>query len=153
VSPVDTTLLRSKASSMGEHLDLLSRKVGTPVDDYESNRDLQLQVERLSQLAVECAVDMASIVLEGAGQAPSPSARDAFLRLPGVLPAARAIAGRFAWRYTGFRNRLVHEYDRLDQRIVLTTARELVADGRRFLRAVGPLLRPVPARRRRRRRP
>lgn len=138
MSPVDKRLIATKSAAMTEYLDRLARKIRAPASTYLKDRDLQLQVERLCQLAVECAIDLAAAAVAGSGAAPPPGAHDTFLRLAQLRPAALSVCKRFALRYTGFRNRLVHEYERLDQTIIHATARSLIRDGRRFLRALAP---------------
>jgi uncharacterized protein YutE (UPF0331/DUF86 family) len=140
MNPDIRAILSSKAAALVGYLDLLDPKVRATPAAYLKNRDLQLQVERLCQCAIECAIDIADGLLESAGEAPPASAREGFQRLGQRTPAARDVCERFAKRYAGFRNRLVHEYETLDHRIVFETARKLAADGRLFLQKVSPLV-------------
>jgi uncharacterized protein YutE (UPF0331/DUF86 family) len=42
------------------------------------------------------------------------------------------LASLFGRRYVGLRNRIVHDYDRLDDRLVVLAARRLVDDAREY---------------------
>lgn len=147
MSPDYRALHQTKAALLLEYLDGLQKLVAIPLAEYLARRDVQLQIERLSQLSVECAIDMATALLEASGQAPT-SAREAFEKLPSLLPASATLCRRFAKTHVGFRNRLVHDYEVLDQKIVYATAHKLVPDGRRLLQAIAPLARTAPPPRR-----
>ncbi|MBN1773618.1 MAG: DUF86 domain-containing protein [Deltaproteobacteria bacterium] len=103
-------------------------------------------VERLVQLVVEVSVDVNDLLAASASLPPPATARDSFqlaARL-GVLTAG--LSSRFVASYVGLRNRIVHDYERLDDRLVLRAARRLVADARAFAAAVGSYLsRPAPS--------
>ncbi len=146
MSPDRRALLEAKGAVLLENADLLRIKLAVPRERYLASRDLQLQVERLCQIVIECAIDMTAATVEAAGKAPPASAREGFETLAILRPAAKVLCDRFAWRYTGFRNRLVHEYERLDQQIVFGTARGLVGDARKLLSILLPGGGPPPSR-------
>ena len=51
-----------------------------------------------------------------------------------------SLAERYRQTYVGLRNRIVHDYDVLDDRIVFYTARRLLDDARSYTAAVQGVL-------------
>ncbi len=93
-------------------------------------------IERLVQLVVEVAIDVNHLLAVGAGQAPPASGRESFetVERSGAVPPD--LVRRFKASYVGLRNRIVHEYETLDDVLVLRAARRLVSDGLAYAAAV-----------------
>jgi len=93
-------------------------------------------IERLVQLLVEVAADCNGLIVAAGGGTPPVTARESFVAVRdlGVLP--NALAERFVASYVGLRNRVVHDYDRLDHRLVQQAARRLAADALAYARQV-----------------
>lgn len=110
--------VEAKLATMERYLDELGQRLPPDESSYLSDRDRQLTVERLCHLVVECAVDANDLLLNGLGQPPPASARDSFdgVERLGILDAA--LAQSFRATFIGFRHRLVHDYERLDNHIV-----------------------------------
>jgi uncharacterized protein YutE (UPF0331/DUF86 family) len=89
-------------------------------------------VERLVQLVVEVAVDVNGLLAASASLPPPGSARESFELVARLGVVKPELAARFVASYVGLRNRIVHDYERLDDRLVLRAARRLVADARAF---------------------
>ena len=118
MSPLDRDLVRRKLAVIARNLDDLAAIEGMPLDNYQADRFRQKGTERLLQELIEAAVD-ANLHLLRASGAPAPT--DYFqsfvaLGAHGVLP--RALAESLA-PAAELRNRLVHEYDRIDDEVVL----------------------------------
>lgn len=115
-------LVRRKLALIARNLQDLAVVDGMPLDLYRSDRFRQKGTERLLQETVDAAVD-ANLHLLRASGAPAP--QDYFqsfvaLGTHGIVP--RPLADRLA-PAAGLRNRLVHEYDRIDDAIVLNAVR------------------------------
>jgi uncharacterized protein YutE (UPF0331/DUF86 family) len=93
-------------------------------------------IERLVQLLVEVAADGNGLIVAARGGTPPVTARESFVAVRdlGVLP--HALAERFIASYVGLRNRVVHDYDTLDHRLVRQAARRLAADAVAYARRV-----------------
>lgn len=87
------------------------------VETYLNNIMYKRAVERLIQLIVECATDINNMVLKKIGKGPSRDYYNSFI----VLAENNVITMDFALKIapsTGLRNILVHEYQKIDDRIV-----------------------------------
>ena len=118
------------------YLDELGEAVSASVEAYRSDRVLRRAVERLCQVVVECSVDVNGLLIEAEGGPPPRSARESFEEAHGLGIIDDDIRRPFCHTYVGLRNRIVHDYDRLDDEIVIRTARRLVGDGRQFVTSV-----------------
>jgi uncharacterized protein YutE (UPF0331/DUF86 family) len=118
VTELDAQLARRKLATITRSLDLLAAIEGLPLAEYRADPFRQKGVERLLQEVVEAAVDTNLHLLRAAG-APMPGDYyPSFLDVGrhGVVPATLAEALAPA---AGLRNRLVHDYDVIDDAIVL----------------------------------
>jgi len=128
VTELDRALVRRKLATIVRNLDDLAPIEGLSLEEYREDRFRRKATERLLQEAIEAAVDVNLHLLRAAG-APSPTDYyESFVAVgrEGIVPSE--LAGSLA-PAAGLRNRLVHEYDELDDRLVL----EAVADARRDL--------------------
>jgi len=132
--------MQAKLTTMLRHLDELETRLPAAVEAYLGDRDRQLAVERLCQLVVECAIDANALLLSALGEPPPQSAREGFegVERNGVLDPSLSHIFRFT--LVSFRHRLVHDYERLDNRIVHRTARRLLEAGRQYVAAVSAFL-------------
>jgi len=87
------------------------------LDEYLSNHFIHRTAERLLQLIVEVSTDINGYLLVDAGEKPPSSYYDSFTNLiqPGILD--RELALKLA-PTTGLRNRLVHDYEEIDNELV-----------------------------------
>jgi len=92
--------------------------------------------ERLVQIIVEAVGDTSELLLQASGRPAPGSMREALngIRELGVIDAE--LFECFNRTYIGLRNRIVHDYEALDTRILFNSARRLRTDAAAFLRAV-----------------
>lgn len=118
--------------------DLRSLKPAT-IDIYEQDRNLRYAVERVIQLIVDLALDINNILLAKNNKPPAADYFNSFLDLAvcGVyeLEFALAIAPS-----TGLRNRLVHEYDKINHRIVYKSIEKIIRSYTEYIQKVGRYL-------------
>ncbi|CAN5899106.1 DUF86 domain-containing protein [soil metagenome] len=123
MSPLDADLVRRKLAVIARNLQDLASIESLSLDEYRADRFRQKGTERLLQELIEAAVDANLHILRDHG-VPTPSDYfHSFIELGrhGVIP--QPLAERLA-PATGLRNRLVHEYDEIDDRIVLDSVAE-----------------------------
>jgi uncharacterized protein YutE (UPF0331/DUF86 family) len=104
-------------------------------------------LERLVQLIVETVMDSNGALAADGGLPPPASGRESFDAAERLRAVSPELAQRFRASYVGLRNRIVHEYETLDETLVLRAARRLVGDARSYASAVRSFLSrpPVPS--------
>ncbi len=91
--------------------------------------------ERDVQLVVDSAVDVNNHLILEAGRVPPQKYFDTFLELGRLKILPRALADRLA-RTSGLRNRIVHEYETVDLRILHGGLRSFERDYRDYARRI-----------------
>ena len=136
---IDTDLVTRKLLLIAADLEPLAAIAARGVAAYESSVVDQAVVERRLERAIGRMIDVNYHLLTASGQPPPPDYHSSFVRMAefGVLDAgfARQIA-----RAAGLRNRLVHDYDDLDHRLVFEALGTALKDLPRFLAAVHAFL-------------
>ena len=118
MTPLDAALVRRKLALIVQNLGDLSSIGALSIGEYQADRIRRKAAERLLQEAIEASVDINLHLLREKGEPSPPDYFGSFVMLgaAGVIPAD--LAGRLA-PAAGLRNRLVHQYDRLDDSLVL----------------------------------
>jgi len=124
--------IAEKLTALIGYVDELEECSNVTPDEYRRDSVRRRAVERLCQVVVECAVDVNAMLIEAAGGSPPRSARESFEEAHGLGAVQENVRRRFCQTYVGLRNRIVHDYDTLDDAIVLKTAHRLVEDARVF---------------------
>ena len=118
MSPVDAAIVRRKLGHILAALDLLGPIKTMPLAEYRARVWERKGIERVLQEAIEAALDVNAHIIAELGQTVPDDYFGGFAKLAdlGILPAdlAQALAPS-----AGPRNRLVHEYDALDDAKVL----------------------------------
>jgi uncharacterized protein YutE (UPF0331/DUF86 family) len=135
-TPRARALLRQKLRSLAAYLDELEGELPDTEGAYQAVSTVRRAVERLVQLVVECAADAGDLLLLHEGRTPGDAARDIFEALHAAGAVSEDLGRRFASDYSGLRNRIVHDYDELDNAAIWRSARQLVPDGRALLTAL-----------------
>jgi uncharacterized protein YutE (UPF0331/DUF86 family) len=135
VTELDAQLARRKLATITRNLDLLAVIEGLPLAEYRADPFRQKGVERLLQEVVEAAVDTNLHLLRAAGAPVPGDYYQSFLDVgrQGILPVALAETLAPA---AGLRNRLVHDYDVIDDAIVLDAVGRARRDFAAYVRAI-----------------
>lgn len=135
MTEVDAALVRRKLSTIVQGLDDLNAIEGLDLDEYRRDRFRLKGTERLLQETVEAAVDVNLHILRASGGEVPVDYYESFIRIgrQGVIP--EVLAEELA-PSAGLRNRLVHEYDAIDDAIVLEAVRDARRLFPRYVRAV-----------------
>ena len=118
MSPVDIAIVQRKLGIIQRSIQSLDQAELGDLEQYKSDLWLRKGTERLLQEAIEAALDTASHLVVRAGRPAPADFYSSFLELAEVGAIDRELASALA-PAAGLRNRLVHEYDDLDDGIVL----------------------------------
>lgn len=135
MSPIDAAIVRSKLGRIMTSLDLLRPVRAMPLADYRAQVWQRKGVERVLQESVEAALDINAHLIAERGHDVPDDYFGGFVKLGelGILPEdlARAVAPS-----AGLRNRLVHEYDTLDDAKVLAAVGTMLDLYPRYVQAI-----------------
>ncbi len=136
---IDADLVTRKLLLIASDLDPLGAIAERDVAAYVGSTVDQAVAERRLERAIGRMIDVNYHLLTASGQPPPSDYHTSFLKLAdlGVLEAefARRIA-----RAAGLRNRLVHDYDDLDQRLVFDALHDALRNVPRYVSAVNAYL-------------
>ena len=129
---IDTEVIDAKLRALSHRLSRVASKRPASVRALAGNEDLQDIVARNLSLAIQACIDIAYHLCAAQGVVPETSgAAFAELARRGLIPGS--LAHRMQ-RAVGFRNVLVHEYTKVDWKIVMRVAgtgtRDLAAFGK-----------------------
>lgn len=135
MTEIEIGLVRRKLAVIVRDLADLASVAGLSLEEYRRDRFRQKGIERLLQEVVEAAVDINLHLVRAAGGPTPPDYHECFVAMgrAGILPAALAEDLAPA---AGLRNRLVHEYDEIDDGIVLGAVRTAQARFGAYVEAV-----------------
>ena len=143
MTPVDIEIIRRKLSTIMENLDLLRPIARLSFVDYQGDIYRRKATERMLQIIVEAAVDVCTHLLVGTGH---PAPADNYQAFLDLAEKCRVIDLTFAQALApsaGLRNRLVHEYERIDDRVVFQAVSRTLDTFPRFVQAVSNYLQKV----------
>lgn len=114
---IDREVVRSRLAALVEYLQELERLQALSYEEYSGDFRNRRTVERLLQLIIEAACDVNAHIVVKKNQRPPADHHFSFVRLAelGILSGE---LGQDLARSVGLRNRLVHEYESIDDRIV-----------------------------------
>ena len=144
MTELDRALVQRKLATIVRNLRDLAAMEGLTLEEYRRDRLRQKGVERLLQEAIEAAVDVNLHLVRARGAATPPDYYESFLAAgrAGLIPVD--LAHQLA-PAAGLRNRLVHEYDAIDDAIVLAAIRDARHQFAAFVAAIERHLQEPPA--------
>jgi uncharacterized protein YutE (UPF0331/DUF86 family) len=135
MSPIDAAIVRRKLGHIMTALDALRPLARLSVSEYRARLYERKAAERLLQEAIEAALDINAHLIAELGREIPEDYYGGFIKLGevGVLTPdfARSIAPS-----AGLRNRLVHEYDEIDDAKVLGAIATALDGYPRYIRAI-----------------
>ncbi len=135
MTPLDRAIIERKLGVMVESLKALEPAERMTLEEYETNLYMRKATERLLQELIESAIDInIHIVVNIKGTAPDDSYRS-FIMLGelGVIPAE--LSKKLA-PSAGLRNIIVHEYDTIDNSLILSAVKKARTLYRDYIRAI-----------------
>lgn len=128
-------VVRQKLKYLSDQLTLLRPEISADFETYQADKRRQLVTERVCQLCVEAAIDACEQLLEGLDVTAPETARDAIsfsMELGAIEPM---VADRFSV-FVGFRNLLVHDYEKIKPRPAYDTARGILRHAPEFIASI-----------------
>lgn len=102
---------------------------------YLSNKTERYAIERLTQLVIDLALDINNIIIKDNGGYPAPDYYSSFIELIELKVLEQSFAEEIA-ASTGLRNRLVHEYEKINNRIVYDSITKTAQYYRQYIRLI-----------------
>lgn len=136
MSPIDVAMVERKLDAINERLRHLQPLVGFSLEGYQKDHLRRSAAERWLQTLIDAAIDVNSHLLIDAGGPVPDDYHSSFISLATrlkVLPYD--LAARLA-PSAGLRNRLVHEYDEIDDARVLEAIVNALRDYPEYVRAI-----------------
>jgi uncharacterized protein YutE (UPF0331/DUF86 family) len=118
MSPLDIDIIRAKIAIIQDNLKALEPIKEMSRDAYLRDLYKRKATERLLQELIEAAIDVNTHMVVGLGYAPPDDYYQSFIRAGELGILSPGLAEKLA-PSAGLRNRLVHEYDRIDHSIIL----------------------------------
>ncbi len=118
MSPLDQEVLQKKIAVIVENLIALEPIRDMAPEEYLADLYKRKAAERLLQELIEAAIDINTYLIVQTGNAVPDDYYDSFIRMGQLKIISMELAEKLA-PSAGLRNRLVHEYDRLEHLIIL----------------------------------
>ena len=135
MSPIDAAIVRRKLQRIAASLDGLRPIARLSLEEYRARFYERKATERLLQEAIEAALDVnAHLIAELGGEVPE-EYYGGFLKVGQLGVLLADLAGALA-PSAGLRNRLVHEYETIDDAKVLASVGVLLQLYPRYIQAV-----------------
>lgn len=122
MSPIDKGIVRRKLSVIVENLEALENMKDISIDEYMGDVYKRKAAERLLQELIEAAIDINTHVIVQSGNKVPEDYYESFI-MAGEYGIVDVKLSEELAPSAGLRNRLVHEYDILDHRVVLSSIR------------------------------
>jgi uncharacterized protein YutE (UPF0331/DUF86 family) len=118
VSPIEVEIIRRKLARIAENLKALEPIQKMNLDDYMKDLYKRKATEKLLQELIEAAIDINIHMIVQTGNAGPDDYYESFMKAGELKIISSNLAEKLA-PSAGLRNRLVHEYDRVEHSIVL----------------------------------
>jgi uncharacterized protein YutE (UPF0331/DUF86 family) len=122
MSPIEEEIIRKKIAVMIENLKALEPIMNMTPEEYIEALYKRKATERLLQELIEAAIDVNTYLIVQTGNTIPDDYYESFIRVGELKIISLALAEKLA-PSADLRNRLVHEYDRLEHSIVLDAVR------------------------------
>jgi uncharacterized protein YutE (UPF0331/DUF86 family) len=117
MSPVEVEIVKRKLAIIVENLKALEPIKSMERDEYEKDLFKRKATERLLQELIEAAIDINTHIIVETGNTAPDDYYESFIKAGELNIVSSDLAEKLA-PSAGLRNRLVHEYDRIDHSMV-----------------------------------
>jgi len=137
---VDRERVLARLDRLEGYLRELREVVPSSLEEYLEKAEKRRACERLLQIAIESLIDICGLFVTGLRLGLPGEEEDLFEMLERRGTLSASLTGRLR-KMRGFRNLLVHEYGRVDDRLVYEAARSRLPDFEEFRQAILDALR------------
>lgn len=138
---VKSDIIKEKLAKLVEFLRELEKVKTTSFKEYKSNPAIKRSCERLIQLIVETAADINSNVIIGLKDFPPKDYYDTFIKAGEVKLISTKLSKELA-PWAGLRNRLVHEYAKIKDKLVFERVKPTIENFREYIKQVERFIEP-----------
>ncbi|MEW6418437.1 MAG: DUF86 domain-containing protein [Nitrospirota bacterium] len=132
---VDKPLILRKIDRIETYLKQIRQKKDPGIEAFQKDKDLQgIVLFNLIQ-SIQSCIDIGAHIISDSGWETPGSQADIFEILAQKKVITKLLAGKMI-KMTGFRNRIVHEYEKIDLKIVYEVWRRNIGDIERFCKAI-----------------
>lgn len=131
----DPLIVRRKLNKMIEYLGQLEEVNQYSLENYLDNFFVRRTGERLIQLIVETATDINGHLIVSSGHKPPADYYSSFVKLGDYQILEQNFAKKIA-PSAGLRNRLVHEYEEIDDKIVYKSIQKTIKSYKKYIRKI-----------------
>lgn len=124
--------LSQKLSELSDHINELASLGVKNFAEYKTDFIKRHAAEKLIELIVEFSTDANRHIVEALAESSPPTYYDTFSEMNRLKILPKDLSLRLA-STTGLRNRLVHRYEEIDQKVVYHSIAPLVENYRRYL--------------------
>ncbi|MCZ6676412.1 MAG: DUF86 domain-containing protein [Candidatus Poribacteria bacterium] len=126
--------IRKKLKTMTQYLNELKQNLPKSSEEYlKAGVVMHGFTERGCQVAIECAIDANNLLIGLTGGVTPESARESFRGVSELGAIDNEVVSAFRYKFVPFRNRIVHVYEDLDNRIVYESAQSLIDSGGKYI--------------------
>ena len=135
MKPERENAINEKLIKLEEYLKELKDYKPERFQQYISNKKNKYAVERLLQLIIDLALDINNMIIKGEGGYPASDYFNSFINLIELGVFDDDFANEIA-PSTGLRNRLVHEYERVNDKIVYNNIDKTINYYKKYLKYI-----------------
>ncbi|MBM7557639.1 type VII toxin-antitoxin system HepT family RNase toxin [Halanaerobacter jeridensis] len=139
---VNQELIHRKLTKLIQYLDELKAVQDYTLEEYLDNYFIKRTTERLIQLIVEVATDINGHIIVDEGHNPPHNYYQSFIKLGQLNLINEDLAQKLA-PSTGLRNRLVHEYEEIDDQIVFESIETTLELYRQYIKEIKDLVEKI----------
>lgn len=132
---IKSDIIKEKLAKLVEFLRELEKVKTASFEEYKSNPAIKRSCERLIQLVVESAADINSNVVIGLKDLPPKDYYETFIKAGEVKLISSKLSKKLA-PWAGLRNRIVHEYAEIKDRLVFEKVEPTIDNFGEYVRQV-----------------
>ena len=132
--------IKEKLIKMEKYIRKLEEIKPDTYSNYKSNQITKYAIERLIQLVVDLALDINNHIIKEAGKYPANDYFNSFIELIELGILTENFAHEIA-PSTGLRNRLVHEYEKVNEKIVYKSIDKTISYYKKYVKEIYNYLR------------
>ncbi|MFA6808488.1 MAG: DUF86 domain-containing protein [Eubacteriales bacterium] len=136
----DIEVAVDKLLKMEQYVNQLDSIKPASMDEYKKDLKTKYAVERIIQMIVDLAVDVNNVLLSYCKKPPAADYFNSFIELSESGVLEKTFALKIA-PSTGLRNRLVHEYEKINDEIVYNSFQEVIVMYNQYIKEINRFIR------------